>query len=230
MFGYDALSTAAEESKDATRNLPRAMMYMLGIAMVLYILAATVLTGMQHYTELDPDSAFAVAFKSVGLDYIATIIAIGAVLGIVTVMFTFMLAASRIWYSISRDGLLPRWFAKTSRRQVPARVTWILGIGSAALAGFVDLKTAAELTNIGILLAFVVVCTAVIVMRYKNPGMHREFRLPGMPVVPAVGVLGALWLALNLPLATWLRFGVWFLIGCVIYAAYGYRKSRLNRP
>lgn len=229
VFGYDALSTTAEESKDAQRNLPKAMMISLGISMGLYLLAATVLTGMQHYTKIDPDSAFSVAFKSVGLDQIASVIAVGAVLGIITVMFTFMLAASRIGYSISRDGLLPRWFAKTSKRQVPARVTWILGGAAGLLAGFVDLHVAAELTNIGILLAFVVVCTAVIVMRYRNPNLERGFRCPGMPVVPALGVLGSLWLVSYLPWQTWARFGIWFVLGCILYAAYGYRKSRLHR-
>lgn len=229
VFGYDALSTAAEESKDARRNLPKAMIISLVIAMVLYLLAATVLTGMQKYTEIDKESAFSQAFQSVGLDWLATVIAVGAVLGIVTVMFTFMLGASRIWYAISRDGLLPRWFAKTSKRQVPARVTWILGGASAVLAGLLPIAEAAELTNIGILLAFVVVCTAVIVLRYREPHLDRAFRCPGMPVVPGIGIVASIWLVTYLQPLTWLRFLGWFALGILVYAIYGYRHSRMNR-
>ncbi|GAA4213410.1 amino acid permease [Actinocatenispora rupis] len=228
VFGYDAMSTAAEESKDARRNLPKAIVLSLAIAMVLYLLACTVLTGMQSYLHINVTSAFSSAFASVGLSGFGTVIAIGAVVGILTVLFSFMLGASRIWYAISRDGLLPGWFAKTHvKNHVPHRPTWIIGVVSALVAGLVPIGTAAELTNIGILLAFVVVCVAIIVMRYRNPEAPRTFRVPGMPVVPALGVVFSIWLITQLHPATWIRFGVWFVLGCVIYALYGYRKSKL---
>jgi APA family basic amino acid/polyamine antiporter len=231
VFGYDAMSTAAEESKDAQRLLPKAIIYSLGIAMVLYLLACTVLTGMIRFDRIDTESAFATAFADVGLPGFATVIAVGAIVGILTVMFGFMLGASRIWYAISRDGLLPRWFAVTHpTRHVPHRTTWVLGGVSALIAGLMPIEEAAELTNIGILLAFVVVCVAVIVLRYRRPEMPRTFRTPGMPVVPLIGIAFSLWLVTQLQPLTWLRFGAWFLIGLAIYGLYGYRHSRLRRP
>jgi APA family basic amino acid/polyamine antiporter len=229
VFGYDAMSTAAEESKDAKNHLPKAIVYSLGIAMVLYLLACLVLTGMVNYRDVDEKSAFATAFADVGLPIFASIIAVGAIIGILTVLFGFMLGASRIWYAISRDGLLPEWFAVTHpKRRVPHRVTWILGIASAVIAGLMPIREAAELTNIGILLAFVVVCAAVIVLRYRDPDRPRTFRTPWMPFVPIVGIVFSLWLVTQLAALTWLRFAIWMALGLVIYALYGYRHSKLR--
>ncbi|MEU0336473.1 amino acid permease [Streptomyces sp. NPDC006193] len=233
VFGYDAMSTAAEESKDAQRHMPKAILYSLAISMVLYVAACLVLTGMQNYKDIDKESGFSTAFKSVGLGALADVIAVGAIIGILTVMFTFMLGVTRVWFSMSRDGLLPIWFAKTHpTRHVPTRVTWIVGVGSALIAGFVPIGQAAELTNIGILLAFVVVCTAVIVLRYRRPELPRGFRTPWMPFVPALGVVFSVWLITFLQWQTWVRFALWFALGCVIYFAYSYRHSVLaaRRP
>ncbi|MFE0351812.1 amino acid permease [Streptomyces griseoluteus] len=230
VFGYDAMSTAAEESKDAQRHMPKAIIYSLVISMVLYVAACLVLTGMQNYKDIDPESGFSSAFKSVGLGRLADVIAVGAIIGILSVMFTFMLGVTRVWFSMARDGLLPHWFAKTHpTRHVPTRVTWIVGAGAAVIAGFVPIGEAAELTNIGILLAFVVVCVAVIVLRYRRPDLPRGFRAPLMPFVPALGALFSLWLVTFLEWQTWVRFAVWFLIGCVIYFGYSYRHSVLAR-
>jgi basic amino acid/polyamine antiporter, APA family len=230
VFGYDAMSTAAEESKDARRHLPKAIIYSLIISMVLYVLATLVLTGMQNYRDIDPESGFSSAFASVGLSGLADVIAVGAIVGILTVMFTFMLGVTRVWYSMSRDGLLPAWFGKLHpTRRVPSRVTWIAGIVSAIIAGFLPIREAAELTNIGILLAFVVVCIAVIVLRYRRPEIPRTFRLPLMPVIPAVGVVFSIWLITFLEPVTWLRFAVWFVLGLILYFTYGRHHSKLNR-
>ncbi|MFE9622921.1 amino acid permease [Streptomyces sp. NPDC006527] len=230
VFGYDAMSTAAEESKDAQRHMPKAILYSLAISMVLYVAACLVLTGMQNYTDIDPESGFSTAFKSVGLTGLADVIAVGAIIGILTVMFTFMLGVTRVWFAMSRDGLLPEWFAKTHpTRHVPTRVTWIVGFASAAIAGFLPIGEAAELTNIGILLAFAVVCTAVIVLRYRQPDLPRTFRTPWMPFVPAVGVVFSIWLITFLQWQTWLRFAVWFALGLVIYFGYSYRRSEMAR-
>jgi APA family basic amino acid/polyamine antiporter len=230
VFGYDAMSTAAEESKDAQRHMPRAIIYSLLISMVLYVLACIVLTGMQDYTQIDPESGFSTAFASVGLSGLGSVIAAGAIIGILTVMFTFMLGVTRVWFAMSRDGLLPRWFAHTHPvRKVPTRVTWIAGVISAILAGFLPIIDVAELTNIGILLAFVVVCVAVIVLRYRRPDLPRTFRTPGMPVVPAIGVIFSIWLITFLQPETWLRFAAWFVVGMVVYFGYSRRKSLLNR-
>lgn len=231
VFGYDALSTAAEESVDAPRLLPKAMVLSLGISMVLYVGACIVLTGMVHYTDIDPRSGFSSAFNSVGMPGVATVVAIGAVLGIVTVCFSFMLGASRLWYALSRDGLMPRWFGELHpRRRVPHRATWVLGIVSAVFAGLLPIEEVAELTNIGILFAFVLVCTAVIVIRYRRPDLPRAFRCPGMPVVPALGVLFSVWLMSYLDGVTWLRLGVWLGLGLLVYAGFGYRNTRRVMP
>ncbi|MEU3859504.1 amino acid permease [Streptomyces sp. NPDC028722] len=228
VFGYDAMSTAAEESKDAQRHMPKAIIYSLAISMVLYVAACLVLTGMQNYRDIDKESGFSTAFKSVGLGALADVIAVGAIIGILTVMFTFMLGVTRVWFSMSRDGLLPRWFAKTHpTRHVPTRVTWIVGAASAAIAGFLPIAEVAELTNIGILLAFVVVCAAVIVLRYRRPELPRAFRTPWMPFLPALGIFFSVWLVTRLQWQTWVRFAVWFVIGCVIYFGYSYRHSAL---
>ncbi|CAM5593724.1 Putrescine transporter PotE [Streptomyces violaceorubidus] len=137
VFGYDAMSTAAEESEDAQRHMPEAIIYSLIISMVLYVAACLVLTGMQNYKEIDPESGFSTAFKSVGLSSLADIIAVGAIIGILTVMFTFMLGVTRVWFSMSRDGLLPKWFAKTAPDVARADAGHLdVGVASAVIAGF----------------------------------------------------------------------------------------------
>ncbi|MCC9173731.1 amino acid permease [Arthrobacter sp. zg-Y179] len=228
VFGYDAMSTAAEEATDGKKHMPKAILLSLAIAMVLYILATLVLTGMQNYQDISPTAGFASAFQSVGLPVIATVISAFAVLSILTVMLTFLLGVTRVWFSMSRDGLLPGWFSGTDKRGTPQRVTWIAGGASALLAGFFPIRAVADLTNIGILAAFVVVCVAVIVLRYRQPDAPREFRLPLMPWVPAFGVLASGFLMLQLHWETWLRFGIWLVIGMLVYAFYGYRHSLLN--
>jgi APA family basic amino acid/polyamine antiporter len=229
VFGYDAMSTAAEESKDAERNLPKAIVLSLAIAMVLYLLAATVLTGIQKYSDLSSTAAFAYAFQSVGLTAFAKIVSVGAIIGIITVLFSFSLGASRVWFAISRDGLLPAWFAHTNDRHSPNRPVWIVGIVAAGIAGFVPIGSAAELTNIGILLAFIVVSIAVIVLRHRQPDRPRTFRVPLMPVTPLLGIGFSIWLVTKLQTVTWLRFFAWFLLGVLVYGFYGYRHSRLGQ-
>ena len=230
VFGYDAMSTAAEESTDSQKHMPKAIIYSLAISMVLYVLACLVLTGMVNYRDVDSEAAFSAAFADVGLPMIGAIIAAGAIFGILTVLFTFLMGASRVGYAMSRDGLLPAWLSKTDEvHHAPTRVTWILGVASAVFAGFLPIEEAAELTNIGILLAFVVVCIAVIVLRYRRPDLPRSFRCPGMPVVPAIGVVFSLWLISFLAPETWLRFALWFLLGLVVYLFYSKNRSRLAR-
>lgn len=228
VFGYDAMSTAAEEATDGKKHMPKAIILSLIVAMLLYVAATLVLTGMQNYQDIDPKAGFASAFSSVGLPVIATIISVFAVLSILTVMLTFLLGVTRVWFSMSRDGLLPGWFAKTDRHGTPQRVTWIAGITSAFLAGVFPIKEVADLTNIGILAAFVVVCLSVIIFRYKRPDAPRTFRLPLMPLVPAFGILSSGFLMTQLPFATWVRFVIWLIIGLTIYFGYGRKHSLMN--
>jgi basic amino acid/polyamine antiporter, APA family len=228
VFGYDAMSTAAEESSDSRKHMPKAILYSLAISMVLYVAACLVLTGMVNYKDINTKSAFSSAFASIGLNALGLIIAVGAIVGILTVMFTFMMGAARVGYSMSRDGLLPAWFGKTHEvRRAPTRITWVLGVASAVIAGLLDINEAAELTNIGILLAFIVVCVAVIVLRYKQPDLPRGFRCPGMPVVPIIGIGFSIWLITFLVWQTYVRFAVWFVLGLIVYLAYSRRNSRL---
>ncbi|ANY08032.1 amino acid permease [Pseudonocardia sp. HH130630-07] len=228
VFGYDAMSTAAEESQDSQKHMPKAIVYSLAISMVLYVLACLVLTGMIDYREIDGEAAFSAAFADVGLPVLGAIIAAGAVLGITTVLFTFLMGASRVGYSMSRDGLLPSWFGRTSKKTgAPNRITWVLGISSALFAGFIPINDVAKLTNIGILLAFIVVCIAVVVLRYRSPDLPRTFRCPGMPFVPIIGVVFSVVLIWYLGSETWLRFLGWFAIGGVFWLFYGRRHSKL---
>ncbi|MBT1001241.1 amino acid permease [Paenarthrobacter sp. DKR-5] len=228
VFGYDAMSTAAEEATDGKKHMPKAIILSLIVAMLLYVAATLVLTGMQNYKDIDPKAGFASAFSSVGLPVIASIISVFAVLSILTVMLTFLLGVTRVWFSMSRDGLLPGWFSKVDRHGTPQRVTWIAGVASAFLAGIFPIRAVADLTNIGILAAFVVVCLSVIVFRYTKPHEPRTFRLPLMPVVPAFGVLASLFLITQLHWETWVRFVVWLIIGLAIYFGYGRRHSLMN--
>ncbi|WP_158880979.1 amino acid permease [Amycolatopsis anabasis] len=230
VYGYDAMSAAAEETADARKAMPRAIILSLGIATVIYVLVCVVLLGMQNYRDIDVASPFSSALAAVGLPSLAIVVAIGAVLGIMTSMFANMLAVTRVWFAMSRDGLLPKWFARTHPvRKVPHRVTWIVGVLSAVIAGLLPIREAAELTNIGILAAFMVVSIAVVVLRRRAPELPRGFRCPWVPVIPVVGVAFSLWLVSELTWVTWSRFGAWLVIGLLVYAGYGFRRSALNR-
>ncbi len=174
----------AEESRDAQRHMPKAILYSWGSPWSCRggLPGADGHAGLQGHRQ---GERVLERVQGRGARRLADVIAVGAIIGILTVMFTFMLGVTRVWFSMSRDGLLPGWFAKTHpTRHVPTRVTWIVGIASAAIAGFLPIGEAAELTNIGILLAFVVVCAAVIVLRYRQPDLPRSFRTPWMPFVP----------------------------------------------
>lgn len=231
VFGYDALSTAAEESKDAQRQLPKAMLLALAISMALYVLATIVLTGIQRYSEINPSSGFSSAFASVGLNGLANIIAVGAVVGIMTVTFSFMMGASRIGYALSRDGLLPKGFSRLHpKRKVPTRATWTIGVVSAAMAGLFPIGEVAEMINIGVLMAFVLVSGAVMVLRRTKPELKRTFRCPAVPVIPILSIVFSVWLMVYLDWQTWVRMGLWLAIGLIVYAAYGYRNTRKTMP
>jgi len=229
VFGFETLTTAAEESVNPQRDLPRAVLISLAVAMVLYVLLSLVLTGMVPYTDLGTPAPVSAAFDSVGLTYVALIVAVAAVASILSVLFAFMLSASRIWFAISRDGLLPRWFSRTHPTyRTPYRPTVIIGVLTALVAGFLPIETVAELVNIGGLTAFVIVCTAVIILRRRSPELERTFRTPLVPLVPIIGIIFSLVLIASLPASTWVRFAIWMLIGIVIYFLYSRSHSRMS--
>jgi APA family basic amino acid/polyamine antiporter len=227
-IGFDIVATTAEETKKPQRDMPIGIFCSLGICTVLYVAVAIVVTGMVKYTDIKVDAPLAEAFRSVGHPGFANLISVGALVGLTTVMMVLMLGQSRVFFAMSRDQLLPMAFAKTSPRfGTPLRTTMLTGVVVAAVSTFVPLTALAELVNIGTLFAFVLVAIAVLVLRRTRPDLKRAFRCPGVPVVPVLAALTALYLMLNLPAATWVRFLVWMAVGLVVYFVHGARHSRL---
>jgi APA family basic amino acid/polyamine antiporter len=228
VFGYDTLTTAAEEAKNPQRDLPRAILLSLGLSMVLYIAITLVITGMVSYTQLSSDAPVSQAFQALGMKWIGAAISATAVASILSVIFAFMLAAARIWFALSRDGLLPAWFAKVHPRYgTPYRPTLALGVFTAIVAGFFPLGEVAKLVNIGVLSAFIVICTSVWVLRVRKPDLPRSFRTPWVPVIPIIGILFSVWLLSELALITWCVFLLWIALGLIVYLLYGRRHSKL---
>ena len=227
-IGFDIVATAAEETRNPARDVPRGILGSLAICTVLYIAVSLVVVGMQEYTELNPDAPLAGAFSAAGLPVFATIISAGALIGLTSVVMILMLGQSRVLFAMSRDRLLPPWLAAVHPRYgTPYRITIATGLLVTALAGFVPLEELAELVNIGTLAAFLLVSIGVIVLRRTRPDLPRAFRVPLMPVLPLVSAAACLWLMGNLPGDTWLRFQAWMALGFIVYAVYGRRHSRL---
>ncbi|MEV7006274.1 amino acid permease [Streptosporangium sp. NPDC051022] len=227
-IGFDIVATAAEETRNPQRDLPIGIIASLAVCTVLYVAVSLVVVGMQPYGQLSESAPLADAFKAVGQTWAATLISIGALAGLTTVVMILLLGQSRVLFAMSRDNLLPRGLAKVHPRfGTPARITVMMGVIVAILAGLVPLSTIAELVNIGTLFAFVVVSIAVVILRRTRPDLPRSFRTPLVPLVPILSVLACVYLMINLPVETWIRFVVWMLLGVVIYAAYGYRHSRV---
>lgn len=230
VFGYDTLTTAAEEARDPQKQLPRAVLLSLAVSLVLYIAMSLVLTGLVPSATLNNPAPVASAFTAIGLPWVTLVVSAAAVTGIVSVMLAFMLACARIWFSMSRDGLLPAWFAEVHPRfRTPHRPTLIAGALTALVAGFFPIKEVAELVNIGTLSAFVVICASIIVLRRSRPDARRSFRTPFVPYVPLVGVGFSMWLLSKLPVIAWERFLLWMMLGLAIYFLYGRRHSLLAK-
>ncbi|MEW2085414.1 amino acid permease [Streptomyces sp. NPDC005283] len=229
-IGFDVVATAAEETKVPQRDMPRGILGSLLICTVLYVAVSLVVTGMQHYTEMSVSAPLADAFKAVGHPFYAGIISFGAAVGLTTVCMILLLGQTRVFFAMSRDGLLPRFFSVTHPRfRTPYRPTILLGVLIAIIAGFTSINELATLVNIGTLFAFVVVALGVIVLRRTRPELHRAFRTPWVPLVPILSVAASVWLMLNLPAETWVRFAGWMIVGFVVYALYGRSHSRLGR-
>ncbi|WP_082310540.1 amino acid permease [Nonomuraea sp. SBT364] len=229
-IGFDIVATAAEETIEPQRDVPRGIIGSLAICTILYVAVSLVVVGMQHYTELSSSAPLADAFTAVGQSWAATLISIGAIAGLTTVVMILMLGQTRVLFAMCRDGLLPRPLARVNPTTgTPAVLTAIVGVVAAVLAGFISLGALAELVNIGTLFAFVVVSAGVIILRRTRPELERAFRAPGVPVLPILAVLACLYLMLNLPVETWLRFVIWMAVGAVLYFLYGRRHSRAGQ-
>lgn len=228
-IGFDAVSTAAEETIEPQRNLPIGIISSLLICTVIYIIISGLLTLIAPYNTLNVKSPVSEVLLRLNHPIAAGLISAGAIAGLTTVMLVLYYGLSRIFLAISRDGLFPSSFCKLNKKtQTPTRIIISTGLIMALVAGFTPINMVAELVNIGTLAAFVFVCSGVIVLRYTKPDMPRPFKLAYHPIIPSLGIIFCLYLMISLPLETWIRFGVWMGIGTIIYFVYGYKNSHIN--
>jgi APA family basic amino acid/polyamine antiporter len=229
-IGFDAVSTAAEETTNPQRNVPRGMIASLAVCTVLYIVTALVTTGLAPSSELGGGDPLAYALRSVGLGSAALVFAVGAMIAMTAVLLVFQLGQTRIFMVMARDGLLPAAFARVHPRfRTPHISTILTGIGVAILPSFMTSDQALHLTSIGTLFAFLLVSAGVIALRRIEPHRPRPFKVPLYPLSPLLAIATCLWLMLGLPASNWWRFGLWLAVGFLIYLVYGYRRSRLGR-
>jgi APA family basic amino acid/polyamine antiporter len=231
-LGFDAVSTAAEETRNPQKDLPRGILWSLGICTLLYIVVTAVVTGIAPYQELakHDDRPVAFALELIGQNKVAGLVSLGAIVGMVTVMLVMLYGQTRIIYSMSRDGLLPPFFSRVHERfRTPFGTTWFFGLFAALLGAFVPLDELAQLVNLGTLSAFVLISVSVIVLRYTQPDLPRPFKCPWVPVIPILAILSCILLMSYLEKLTWIRFFIWLVVGVAIYFLYGYRNSNLNK-
>jgi len=230
-IGFDAVSTAAEETKDPQRSMPRGILISLAICTVIYVIVGLVATGLVPYQMLKGSDPLARAFEVAGIGWGQAFIAAGAIVSMTAVLLVFQLGQPRIFFSMSRDGLLPPWFRKVHPRFHTPHVTTILtGLFVALGSTLLDDDETYDLTNIGTLFAFLVVCLGVLALRIKDPNRPRPFRVPMVWVVSPLGALACLYVMMGLPVAAWERFTIWMVLGLIGYFAYGYKHSRLKAP
>ncbi|EHL32513.1 amino acid permease [Legionella drancourtii] len=227
-IGFDAVSTAAEEAINPQRDLPRGIIGSLIISTVLYIIVAGLLTGMAHYSTLNVASPISNVLLTLGYKVAASFISVGAIAGLTTVMLVLFYGLTRILLAMSRDGLLPKFIAKTSKNHhSPARIILLCGLLMALLSAFTPIDILAELVNVGTLFAFIIVCIGVVYLRYSQPHVERPFKVPGMPYIPLLGALTCFYLMIHLPWVTLIRFVVWMVLGLLIYFTYSRTSSVL---
>ncbi|HEY1952636.1 MAG TPA: amino acid permease [Gemmatimonadaceae bacterium] len=229
-IGFDAVSTASQEARNPGRDIPIGILVSLAICTIIYIAVGVVMTGLVPYQKLNVASPLALAVESTGVKWLPPIVNVGAICGISSVILVNMLAQSRIFYSMSKDGLLPPLFSKLHPRyRTPHITTAITGIIIAIASGLFPISVLGQLVSMGTLLAFAIVCTGVIVLRRIEPNTPRPFLTPGMPWVPVIGTLICLYLMSGLPLPTWIRLFVWLAVGLAIYFGYGrFRAASLR--
>ncbi|HEV2418555.1 MAG TPA: amino acid permease, partial [Terriglobia bacterium] len=229
-IGFDSVSTAAEECKNPQKDVPFGIIASLIVCAILYIGVAVVLTGIQKWPELRNAAPVANALHAIGLVTVERWVVIGALMGMTSSLLVYQLGQARVWFAMSRDGLLPRVFASVHTRfRTPHVSTWVAGFFVAIPAGIFDIGTLADLSNIGTLFAFMLVALGVLVLRHKQPDRKRGFRVPWSPVVPVASILCCLLLMISLPIETWLRFVIWLVIGLAIYFSYSRHRSEFGK-
>jgi APA family basic amino acid/polyamine antiporter len=229
-IGFDAVSTAAQEAKNPQKDMPIGILGSLVVCTILYILVSTVLTGLVNYTQLDVAAPVAMGIKVTGVKWGALLVNIGAVFGLATVMLVMLLGQSRVFFSMSKDGLLPKWASAIHPKfRTPWISTIIVGAVVAIMPGFLPIDRLSELVNIGTLLAFTIVCAGVWVLRVRQPNLERPFKTPLVPLVPFLGIVTAVFLMSRLPLITWKVMVGWLLVGLVIYFGYSIRHSNVQK-
>ena len=227
-IGFDSVSTAAEECRRPQRDLPFAIIATLIVCTILYGSVALVLTGVARYDTLNTSSPVADVLRGLGYNRLRVVVTFGALMGMISSLLVYQYGQARVWFAMSRDGLLPKIFSKVHGTfQTPHISTWIAGFAVGLPAGLWDIDTFAELSNIGTLFAFIVVSAGVLVLRYKQPERVRHFKTPLVPLVPLLSIACCLLLMMGLPLLTWIRFVVWLIIGLVIYYLFGLKHSTL---
>lgn len=232
-IGFDIVATTAEETRNPQRDVPRGIIASLAVVTVLYVAVSVVLSGMVRYTELRDTGGghanLATAFALNGVNWAAKVISIGALAGLTTVVMVIVLGLSRVFFAMSRDGLLPRGLARTGSHGTPVRIMALVAVLIALAASVFPMAKLEEMVNIGTLFAFVLVSGGVIVLRRTRPDLERGFRVPFVPLLPVLSIAACLWLMLNLTALTWIRFVIWMALGIVLYALYGRRHSVLGR-
>lgn len=228
-IGFDAVSTAAEETKNPKRDVPLGLMICLGVVILLYVLVAFVLTGIVPYKEIDVGNALPASLARIGIRWGGALVATGAIIGMVSTLLVTIYGQVRIFMVMARDGLLPKSFSKIHpKHQTPHVCTWVTGIATSAIAGLFPLPMIIDLCNIGTLFAFVLVSVGVIVLRKTQPQVERKFRTPGVPFTPLITIGFCFYLMYSLPTVTWFRFGLWLLAGLAVYFLYSVRHSKMQ--
>ena len=229
-IGFDAVSTAAQEAKNPKRDMPIGILGSLVVCTVLYILVSTVLTGLVNYKLLNVEAPVALGIDATGVSWGSLLVKIGAVFGLATVMLVMLLGQSRVFFSMSKDGLLPKWASAIHPKfRTPWISTIVVGSVVAIMPAFLNIDILSDLVNIGTLLAFTIVCAGVWVLRVRHPEMERPFRTPMVPLVPILGILTALFVMSRLPLVTWMVMIGWLLVGLVIYFGYSIKHSKVQK-
>ncbi|MER7015805.1 amino acid permease [Saccharopolyspora sp. NPDC000359] len=229
-IGFDIVASGAEETRRPQRDMPIGILGSLAICSVLYVLVSLVMTGIVKYDQLDTAAPMATAFQAIGAPWAVGLVSLGAIAGLTTVILILMLGQARVGFAMSRDRLLPVWFAKVHKKyRTPYRITIITGVVVAIIASLTPINVLAEMTNIGTLFAFVLVSIGVLVLRRTRPDLPRAFRVPWVPVIPVLAAAACLYLMLNLEGWTWIRFGIWMVLGLVLYFLYSQHHSRLAR-